>query len=65
MMPMGSYTMKTCAMSGKRFKANANNFYRSAKSTDGLHSYAKHFDNFRRSTGVTADQVRELINLLK
>ena len=62
---MGTYTMKTCALSGRRFRANTENFYRSAKSSDGLHSYAKHFDDFRRSTNITADQVRKLINLLK
>ena len=61
---MGSYTMKTCALSGKRFRANANNFYRSAKSTDGLHSYSKHFDNFRRSTGVKKFQLQRMFNQL-
>lgn len=62
---MGNYTMKTCALSGKRFKANSTNFYANSSSPDGFHPYHKSFDNFRRVTGATVDQVRTLINLVK
>jgi hypothetical protein len=62
---MANYTMKTCALSGKTFRATEKNFYRNNTSADGFHSYAKPFDNFRRTTGITATQVRDLINLLK
>ena len=41
-----SYKMKTCSISGKRFRATKDNFYFSAKSKDKLHPYHKKFDNF-------------------
>ena len=59
-----SYKMKTCSISGKRFRATKDNFYFSAKSKDKLHPYHKKFDNFRRTSGATVDQVKELVNLI-
>jgi hypothetical protein len=56
--------MKTCGISGKRFKANSINFYHSATANDNLHPYHKSFDNFRRVTGATVDQCRNLVNLI-
>ena len=59
-----SYKMKTCSISGKRFRANMQNFYINNSSSDGLHPYHKKFDNFRRTSGATVDQVKELVNLI-
>ena len=61
---MGSYKMKTCTISGKRFRANNNNFYVNSNSPDGLHPYHKNFDNFRRVTNASVDQCRNLVNLI-
>ena len=58
------YKMKTCAISGKRYRANNKNFYTNKNSSDGLHPYHKKFDNFRRTSGATVDQVKELVNLI-
>ena len=59
-----AYKMKTCSISGKRFRANSNNFYFNAKSPDKLHPYHKKYDNFRRTTGASVDKVKELVNLI-
>ena len=59
-----SYKMKTCSISGKRFRANNSIFYTINSSDDGLHPYHKKFDNFRRTSGATVDQVKELVNLI-
>ena len=59
-----SYKMKTCNISGKRFRATKDNFYFNASSKDKLHPYHKKFDNFRRTSGATVDQVKELVNLI-
>ena len=59
-----SYKMKTCSISGKRFRANMQNFYINRNSSDGLHPYHKKYDNFRRVTGASVDQVKELVNLI-
>ena len=59
-----SYKMKTCSISGKKFRANNTNFYVNNSSSDGLHPYHKKFDNFRRTSGATVDQVKELVNLI-
>ena len=59
-----SYKMKTCSISGKRFRANMQNFYVNRNSSDGLHPYHKKFDNFRRTSGATVNQVKELVNLI-
>jgi len=61
---MGRSKMKTCGISGKKFKANNTNFYASSTSADGLHGYHKSFDNFRRTTGATVGQCRNLVNLI-
>ena len=61
---MGRYKMKTCSISGKRFRANNNNFYVNSNSPDGLHPYHKSFDNFRRVTNASVDQCRNLVNLI-
>ena len=59
-----AYKMKTCSISGKRFRANNKNFYVNNSSSDGLHPYHKKYDNFRRVTGASVSQVKELINLI-
>ena len=59
-----AYKMKTCSISGKRFRANNSNFYVNKSSSDGLHPYHKKFDNFRRTSGASVEQVKELINLM-
>ena len=61
---MGSYKMKTCTISGRRFRANNDNFYVNSNSPDGLHPYHKNFDNFRRVTNASVDQCRNLVNLI-
>ena len=48
---------KTCSISGKKFKANSDNFYFNANTADNLHPYHKNFDNFRRVTGSSVKQV--------
>ena len=61
---MGRPRMKTCSISGKRFKANLDNFYVNENANDGLHPYHKEFDNFRRTTGASVDKVRNLVTLI-
>ena len=61
---MAKTKMKTCSISGKRFKANSGNFYSNTNSTDNLHPYHKSFDNFRRATNASVDQVRNLVTLI-
>ena len=61
---MGKYKMKTCTISGKRFRANTKNFYINRNSNDGLHPYSKKMDNLRRTLGVSVDKVKDLINLI-
>ena len=58
------YKMKTCAISGKRFRANNKNFYVNNSSSDGLHPYSKEMDNMRRTLGVSVNKVKDLINLI-
>ena len=60
-----AYKMKTCSISGKRFRANNKNFYVNNSSSDGLHPYSKKMDNLRRTLGVYVDKVKNLINLVK
>ena len=60
-----SYKMKTCDISGKRFRANNKNFYVNRNSNDGLHPYSKKMDNLRRTLGVSVSKVKDLINLVK
>ena len=59
-----AYKMKTCSISGKRFRANNKNFYFNANSPDKLHPYHKKYDNFRRTTGASVDKVKELVKLI-
>ena len=59
-----SYKMKTCDISGKRFRASNKNFYVNKNSKDGLHPYSKKMDNLRRTLGVSVDKVKNLINLI-
>ena len=56
--------MKTCSISGKKFKANTDNFYVNENSSDNLHPYHKSFDNFRRTTNASVEQVRNLVTLI-
>ena len=59
-----AYKMKTCSISGKRFRANNKNFYVNNSSSDKLHPYHKSYDNFRRVTGASVDKVKELVTLI-
>ena len=61
---MARTKMKTCSISGRKFKANHDNFYVNDNSSDGLHPYHKSFDNFRRVTNASVDQVRNLVTLI-
>jgi hypothetical protein len=61
---MARTKMKTCSISGRKFKANHDNFYVNENSSDGLHPYHKSFDNFRRTTGASVDKVRNLVTLI-
>ena len=61
---MTRYKMKTCQISGKRFKANSDNFYVNENSSDGLHPYHKKFVNFRRVNNCSVDNVRNLVTLI-
>ena len=58
------YKMKTCSISGKRFRANNINFYTNNSSSDGLHPYSKSMDNLRRTLNVSVDKVKQLVNLI-
>ena len=58
------YKMKTCAISGKKFRANNKNFYVNNNSNDGLHPYSKNMDNLRRALSVSVDKVKQLVNLI-
>ena len=51
-----SYKMKTCNISGKKFRANNKNFYVNNSSSDGLHPYSKQMDNLRRTLGVSVNK---------
>ena len=55
---------KVCTISGKKFAANLDNFYCNNNSEDGLHPYHKNFDNFRRITNSSVEQVRNLVTLI-
>ena len=61
---MGRPRMKTCSISRKRFKANTDNFYVNDNANDNLHPYHKDFDDFRRTTGSSVEQVRKLVTLI-
>ena len=61
---MARAKMKTCAISGKQFKADTNNFYVNKSSSDGLHPYHKSFDNFRRASGMTPKQMKQFVELI-
>ena len=62
--PIRKYSMKTCQISGKRFKATSDNFYVNENSNDGLHPYHKKFDNFRRVNNCSVENVRNLVTLI-
>ena len=53
---------RICDVTG--IKTNANNFYVNENANDGLHPYHKSFDNFRRVTGASVNQVRNLVTLI-
>ena len=55
---------KVCAISGKTFPGNIDNFYVNKNANDGLHPYHKQFDNFRRTTVASVDRVRKLVTLI-
>ena len=61
---MGRTKSKVCTISGNKYPANSKNFYHNSNSSDNLHPYHKGFDNFRRSTGASVEQVRKLVNLI-
>ena len=61
---MARSKMKTCSISGKQFKANNTNFYTNNNSRDNLHPYHKDFDNFRRQSRSSVEQIRNLVTLI-
>ena len=61
---MSKYKMKTCLISGKKFRANNKNFYTNNSSSDKLHPYSKAMDNMRRTLNVSVSKVKELVNLI-
>jgi len=61
---MGRTRMKTCTISGNKYAANTKNFYVNHSTPDSLHPYHKGFDNFRRATNASVEQVRNLVNLI-
>ena len=61
---MGRTKLKTCTMSGNKYPSTLEYFYANKNSEDGLHPYHKEFDNFRRVTNASVNQVRKLINLI-
>ena len=61
---MGRTKSKVCTISGNKYPANSKNFYANHNASDSLHPYHKGFDNFRRATGASVDQVRKLVNLI-
>ena len=61
---MGRTKMKTCTISGRKFAANNENFYFNSNTKDNLHPYHKGFDNFRRVTNASVNQVRKLVTLI-
>jgi hypothetical protein len=61
---MGRTKMKTCTISGNKYAANTKNFYVNHNAPDSLHPYHKGFDNFRRATNASVEQVRNLVTLI-
>ena len=61
---MSKYKMKTCSISGKKFRANNKNFYINKSYNDGLHPYSKEMDNLRRTLGVSVSKVKQLVKLI-
>ena len=59
-----SYKMKTCTISGRKFRANNKNFYVNKNSSDGLHPYSKEMDNIRRTLNISVNRVKQLVNLI-
>ena len=55
-------TTKECAMTGMNFPVTE--FYVNNSTKDGLHPYSKKADNFRRRTGVNANDLRTMFNNL-
>ena len=54
---------KVCTISGRNFPGTLDNFYRNESSADGLHPYAKPYDNVRRATGLSVAKLRKIVNL--
>ena len=54
---------KTCDVTGLEFPVK--DFYKNAGAIDGLHPYAKHVDNFRRTTRYTTDELRRVFQSLR
>ena len=54
--------LKTCSISGNKYKADESNFYVNNNSDDGLHPYHKFYDNKRRYYNISVDKMREIIN---
>ncbi|MCP4255092.1 MAG: hypothetical protein GY775_17140 [Candidatus Scalindua sp.] len=54
---------KKCAVTGLRFPLT--DFYNNARTNDGLHPYAKHVDNFRRTNNYSTEELRRVFQTLK
>ena len=53
---------KECAMTGMNFPVTE--FYANKNTSDGLHPYSKKADNFRRRTGINANDLITMLNNL-
>ena len=53
---------KKCNVTGLEFSTNE--FHNNPRTTDGLHPYAKHVDNFRRTTRYTTKELRIIFKSL-
>ena len=54
---------KKCDVTGLEFSVE--DFYRNPRTTDGLHPYAKHVDNFRRTNNYSTEELRRVFQSLK
>jgi|TARA_R110000787_G_scaffold29013_4_gene78985 hypothetical protein len=54
---------KKCNVTGLEFSVK--DFYSNPRTLDGLHPYAKHVDNFRRTNNYSTEELRRVFLSLK
>ena len=54
---------KKCDVTGLEFSVE--DFYSNPRTQDGLHPYAKHVDNFRRTNNYSTEELRRVFQTLK